>query len=517
MAPNFKVLIAGASFGGVTLAILLERANIAYEVFEASPGVSPIGGAVVLGPTVMPLLEQLGLLRKVQEISKPIKTMHLVQEGMKRIGEIDLSDHKEQTGYDSLVATRSELLAALTTQIPSHKIHFSKQIVSFSANKNEVVIRCADDTNYTGEILVGADGAFSRIRELLYRQVAKKGILPRNDALATAADAAVAMASTVHGIESDHEDTSAEGELLQGGHVSLVGVTQPLDAEMLPILQDADSRSDTVIGDHTPHSWSYFTVPGNRICWAVNMQLDDLTLQEQHVRTPPKSPPSPTPSSISSFSAFSTSSAESHLSPELGWETEELGTNKLGKLLRSEDCRSFQTPLGKTLGDLIDATPKENIARALTEQTLFETWHHGRTVLIGDACHRMLSNAAHQGAVNAIQDAVVLGNLIHDLPSASPGNLVEIFKDFQADRYPHIKAQMHMNIKVGKLMSAQSWTEALMRKFLVRYMSRIYQHFCDDKILADRPQATFLPLIDSRGHVHAHPQREHKVFGGDSG
>jgi hypothetical protein len=45
---------------------------------------------------MMPLFEQLGLLRRLQAISKPIKTMHLLEENLKRIGEIDLADHKEQ-------------------------------------------------------------------------------------------------------------------------------------------------------------------------------------------------------------------------------------------------------------------------------------------------------------------------------------------------------------------------------------------------------------------------------------
>ncbi|KAF8936993.1 hypothetical protein EDD21DRAFT_368492 [Dissophora ornata] len=528
MAPKFKVLIAGASFGGVTLAILLERANIDYELFESSAGVSPLGSAVVLGPTVMPLLEQLGLLRKVQEISKTIKTMHLVQENMKRIGEIDLSDHMEQTGYDSLVATRSELLSLFVAQIPTRKIHFSKRIISFLANKDEVVIRCGDDTSYRGEILVGADGAFSKVRELLYRQVAKKGILPRNDASAVAADAAVASFAAGTGGQGGpghghHQIDAADGEVPQGGrHISLVGVTRPLDVDVFPVLGELESRSDTVIGDQSPHSWSYFTVPGNRICWAVNVQMDDTTLREQRNRSPsppPRSPPSPTPSSISSFSAFSTStSTESYSLPQLEWESEGSvnNGNMRGFGLLSEDCRAFPTPMGNTLGDLIDATPKEHIALATTEQTLFETWHHGRTVLIGDACHRMLSNAAHQGAANAIQDAVVLGNLMHDLPSSTPENLVNIFKDFQADRYAHAKTQMQMNNKVEKLMSGQSWTETLIRGFFVRYISKIYQHFCDDKILADRPQANFLPLVGSRGHVHALPQKAHRVFGEDS-
>ena len=55
-----------------------------------------LGSAIVLGPSIFPLLEQLGLLDKVDKISKPVQTIHLVQENLKRIGELDLSDHKER-------------------------------------------------------------------------------------------------------------------------------------------------------------------------------------------------------------------------------------------------------------------------------------------------------------------------------------------------------------------------------------------------------------------------------------
>ncbi|KAF9963890.1 hypothetical protein BGZ65_007587 [Modicella reniformis] len=515
MAPNYKDLIAGAGFSGITLALMLEQAKIDYEVFESSSGVSPLGSAVVLGPTIMPLLEQLGLLERVQKISNPVKTLHLVKENLKRIGEINLAEHTKQTGYSSMVTTRSDFLSLLISQIPSHKIHFSKRIISSTANKDEVVIRCADDTSYKGEILVGADGAFSKIRALLYKQVAKKGILPRNDALALAANNAV-LAATASTSEKESIDYSAlveGGDMFHGGHMSVVGVTQPLDVELFPMLQETESRCDTVISDSTPYSWSYFTVPGNRICWAVNIQQDENTLREQQQersRTPRSSPsPPPSFSSLSSYS--SATSAEPRPSSDSEWESHHSSNtaHPLGKPLDLEDCRSFKISYDKTLGDLIDATPRDQIARAVTEQTLFETWHHGRTVLIGDACHRMVSNAAHQGTVNAMLDAVVLGNLIHDLPSASPRNLVEIFKEFQSNRYSHAKAQMQMNNKVGKWMSSQSWTEALMRKFVVRYISRIYQHFCDDRILADRPQANFMPQVTSRGSVHAPPQGLH--------
>lgn len=165
-----------------------------------------------------------------------------------------------RTGYDSLVATRSDILQLLVSQIPPHKIHFSKRIVSFTANKDEVVLRCADDTTYQGEVLIGADGAFSKIRELLYKQVAKKGILPRQDAVAVAADVAAATVANAAALLDDGgaetATAEAEGEALKGGHIHLVGVTRALDVEKFGVLLEEDSRCETVVGNTLPHSVS---------------------------------------------------------------------------------------------------------------------------------------------------------------------------------------------------------------------------------------------------------------------
>jgi 2-polyprenyl-6-methoxyphenol hydroxylase-like FAD-dependent oxidoreductase len=51
-----------------------------------------------------------------------------------------------------------------------------------------------------------------------------------------------------------------------------------------------------------------------------------------------------------------------------------------------------QTPTAKpgTVGELIDSTPNDRVSKVMLESKLFKTWHHERTVLIGDACHKVL-------------------------------------------------------------------------------------------------------------------------------
>ncbi|KAF9994634.1 hypothetical protein BGZ80_007759, partial [Entomortierella chlamydospora] len=67
---NPKVLIVGAGLGGLTLAILLEKASIDYEIYERSTTISSQGSAISLSVNVLPLMEQLGLLGDLEKIWK---------------------------------------------------------------------------------------------------------------------------------------------------------------------------------------------------------------------------------------------------------------------------------------------------------------------------------------------------------------------------------------------------------------------------------------------------------------
>lgn len=54
-----------------------------------------------------------------------------------------------------------------------------------------------------------------------------------------------------------------------------------------------------------------------------------------------------------------------------------------------DETRDLKTPIRDgdgflTLGDLYDRTPQDLISKVMLEEKVFETWYHGRTVLIGD-------------------------------------------------------------------------------------------------------------------------------------
>jgi 2-polyprenyl-6-methoxyphenol hydroxylase-like FAD-dependent oxidoreductase len=91
-----KVIIAGAGLTGLTMAILLEKAGIEYQVLERSSEVQQtLGGAIILSFNVMPLMEQLGVLDQIEAISFPIETTMIYKEDMEVIREINLRSNRK--------------------------------------------------------------------------------------------------------------------------------------------------------------------------------------------------------------------------------------------------------------------------------------------------------------------------------------------------------------------------------------------------------------------------------------
>jgi FAD-dependent urate hydroxylase len=70
------------------------------------------------------------------------------------------------------------------------------------------------------------------------------------------------------------------------------------------------------------------------------------------------------------------------------------------------------------------------------------TWHRGRMVLLGDAAHAV-SPSAGQGASLAIEDAVVLGRCLRDLPE--PASAFRAFESMRRPRVERVVAQGRRN------------------------------------------------------------------------
>ncbi|KAF9901654.1 hypothetical protein BX616_002184 [Lobosporangium transversale] len=313
--PN--VMIVGAGLGGLLLGILLERAGIPYHIYERATKLRALGSALTLGANILPVFEQLGLLPALEEISLPVPSLDIYKSDMKLFGSIKLMGRKG-TGYENLLFERPRLYELLLKHVPSEKITQGKKVIRAEEKESDkVVIHCEDGSTFEGDILVGADGAYSKIRQDLFNRMGEEGTpVPKED---------------------------LEDMVL--GDICMVGVAKPSHPEKYPQLKSNISHFMCVLGKDRK-SWHAVSVPNNHICWSLIVQLTEAEVKEQKFRNTEWTP----------------ESNEAMI----------------------KDFYDLPSPMGGTMGELIDETPKDLISRVFLEEKIFKTWFHGRTVLLGD-------------------------------------------------------------------------------------------------------------------------------------
>ncbi|KAI8604749.1 hypothetical protein EDD21DRAFT_365455 [Dissophora ornata] len=238
-------------------------------------------------------------------------------------------------------------------------------------------------------------------------------------------------------------------------HHCLVGVTDPIDPIYFPDLTRDTCDMMVVIGKDKPYSWWLIPLRNNRIAWRVTYNLPTTQIrQEHHIRSSDWGP----------------------------MQVQEM----------ADACRSFACPYGGTLADVIDNTPVERISKVLLEEKFFETWHHQRTVLMGDGKNNRKSN------------------LLYEIPSKSSQDIQATFEAYYKERAAFGKAAVQGSRHMGRLSGGHKWSEAIVRSMFLNIVPNKIQESILDKMLSHRPQAIFLPFVEDRGEFKARVQTPSK-------
>lgn len=226
-----KVVIAGGGIGGLALAIMFEAAkNIDYIILERSSAHKTLGSTIALNACALRMLEQLGMLPDIRKISKPIGGFDLRNDDLSPIGHIDFTFGERQYGYAGFVMSRPALFDLLRSRVPEGKILLQKQVSNVIETPSEVRVVCADGSEYSGDILVGADGAYSTVREIVYKSLSAQDKLPATDT-----------------------------KPMELTHVVVLGVSEPMDPVKYPRLMDHFSTFEMTLFRDKPLSVSTLT------------------------------------------------------------------------------------------------------------------------------------------------------------------------------------------------------------------------------------------------------------------
>lgn len=192
MSPP-KILIAGAGIGGLACALALLRRGFDVEVFEQAHALGEVGAGFQVSANGTRCLFDLGL-------EAPLRAMATEADGKQvrlwSTGQtwklFDLgAESVTRYGFPYLMLYRADLHALLVQSVRALKpdaIRLNARVASCSQGPDGVYLRLQDGVQVQGDVLVGADGVHSAIRNTLFGAsaanftgcVAWRGLVPRS-------------------------------------------------------------------------------------------------------------------------------------------------------------------------------------------------------------------------------------------------------------------------------------------------------------------------------------------------
>ncbi len=167
-----KILIAGGGIGGLTAALALQKRGFDVEVYEQASALKEVGAGLQLSANCNRALYQLGLGEELRRLSceatgKEIRlwstgdTWKLFDLGPQSVA---------RYGYPYFTVYRPDLLAVLAAGVRAEKpdaIHLGARSRGFEQDADGVTL-LLEAGAVRGDVLIGADGVHSNIRQSLF-------------------------------------------------------------------------------------------------------------------------------------------------------------------------------------------------------------------------------------------------------------------------------------------------------------------------------------------------------------
>ncbi|KZO93960.1 FAD/NAD(P)-binding domain-containing protein [Calocera viscosa TUFC12733] len=167
-----SIIIIGAGIAGPVLAMLLKHKGFDAVVYERQPELRQAGIALNVSPQTFKVLNILGLAEKLIALGSQL------EEGLtysQLLGEIIGRNEgparlRESLGWPLLVVSRSKYCEFLHSSARERgvEMHFSKRCVDVKQEGERVKATFEDGSEAEGDLLVGADGLHSTVRNVLF-------------------------------------------------------------------------------------------------------------------------------------------------------------------------------------------------------------------------------------------------------------------------------------------------------------------------------------------------------------
>ncbi|WP_135306464.1 FAD-dependent monooxygenase [Haloarcula amylovorans] len=168
-----EIAIVGGGICGLTVAVALEQRGLSPTVYEAASAYQPVGAGILLQTNALLVFDCLGIADAICDAGKPLDEGGLRSPDGRFMTRFDLNDvERREFGYGFVAIHRADLQRLLLDELDTD-VRTGMDCVDIDGT-DPPVVHFADATTITPDILIGADGIHSTVRD-----VVAPGVEPR--------------------------------------------------------------------------------------------------------------------------------------------------------------------------------------------------------------------------------------------------------------------------------------------------------------------------------------------------
>ena len=163
-----KAIIAGGGIGGLSAALCLHKFGWDVEILEQAAELGEVGAGIQISPNGMKVLQALDLDAEIENAGfRPRASQLRMGQSGRVIMTNNMVDYEDRYGAPYLHIHRADLINTLKSvvdeRLPS-AIHTGKSVTGYGQNENRAWLTLDDGTIVEGDIVIGADGIKSVMR-----------------------------------------------------------------------------------------------------------------------------------------------------------------------------------------------------------------------------------------------------------------------------------------------------------------------------------------------------------------
>ena len=167
MRRTTKIAVIGAGLGGMTVAGLLQRCGFSVKVYEQAPAFSRIGAGIHLSSNVMLVMRRLGIEKTLSDIGlHPDAFVSRQWDTGEILFELPFDPASEaHYGAAYINVHRGDLHAVLESALEPGTVAFGKKLRDLDESGSTVRLAFEDGDQAEADLVIGADGLNSKVRE----------------------------------------------------------------------------------------------------------------------------------------------------------------------------------------------------------------------------------------------------------------------------------------------------------------------------------------------------------------